>query len=159
MSRTEVLYSSAGNGRQYQQHQELRVLLQLLPGFIIIGVKLVQYRLSTLGLSPVSFDLPELPSFSPDNRLVNVPIERLGENDLVYSESFVLSPDKQYAFISLGDGRVVRIDKPMEEEIQWHSLGRTGDVDAPDSNMCGKGGPADTNKSEERCGLVLFSTN
>ena len=130
---------------------KLHVLLQLLPVFITI----VLARLSTLGLSPVSFDLPELPSFNPDNRLVNVPIERLGENDLVYPESFVLSTDKQYAFISLGDGRIVRIKEPMGEEIQWQTLGRTGDVDEVGSKTCGKGGPADISNSEEKCGRPL----
>ena len=97
-------------------------LLQLLPIIILICVRLVQHQLSSNNLSPISFNLPHLPEFKPDNRLVNVPIERIGEDDLVYPESFVLSPDEKYAFISLGDGRIIRIDGPKEENIKWFSL-------------------------------------
>jgi len=130
-------------------------LLQLLPLLILICVRLVQHQLSSNNLSPISFNLPHLPEFTPDNRLVNVPIERIGEDDLVYPESFVLSPDEKYAFISLGDGRIMRIDGPKEENIKWLSLGRTGNVGEDMSKQCGKGGPADLNNMEEFCGRPL----
>ena len=130
-------------------------LLQLLPILILICVRLVQHQLSSNNLSPISFNLPHLPEFKPDNRLVNVPIERIGEDDLVYPESFVLSPDEKYAFISLGDGRIIRIDGPKEENINWLSLGRTGNVGEDMSKQCGKGGPADLNNMEEFCGRPL----
>ncbi len=126
-------------------------LLQILPVLILVIVKLVQYKLRSLGLAPIAFDLPELPTFTPDNRLANVSIEKLGENDLVYPESIVLSPDEKFAFISLGDGRIVRINDPIDADITWDTIVRTG----IDDDQCGKGGPADDNDMEQKCGRPL----
>ena len=129
----------------------IRTVLQILPVLILVIVKLIQYKLQSLGLAPIPFDLPELPTFTPDNRLANVPIEKLGEHDLVYPESFVLSSDEKFAFISIGDGRIVRINDPSKADISWDTIGRTGIED----DQCGKGGPADDNDMERKCGRPL----
>ena len=131
----------------------IRTVLQILPVIILINVKLIQYKLRSLGLAPIAFDqhAPELPTFAPDNRLANVPIEKLGENDLVYPESFVLSPDGKFAFVSVGDGRIVRINDPSNADISWVTVVRTG----IDDDHCGTGGPADDNDMERKCGRPL----
>lgn len=131
----------------------IRTVLQILPVLILVIIKLVQYKLRSLGLAPIAFDqhAPELPTFTPDNRLANVPIEKLGENDLVQPESFVLSPDEKFAFISVGDGRIVRINDPSYADISWETVGRTGIND----DQCGRGGPTDDNDMEQKCGRPL----
>ena len=130
---------------------KILLLLSVLPVIIVIFIKLIQSQLSLLEITPFAIELPELPSFNPDNRLANVMIEKLGEDDLIYPESFVVSPDKKYAFISLGDGRIVRLNEPSNKELTWQSIGRTG----ADYEQCGKGGPADDNNMEEECGRPL----
>eukprot|EP00578_Thalassiosira_sp_NH16_P026393 CAMPEP_0181101868 /NCGR_PEP_ID=MMETSP1071-20121207/13997_1 /TAXON_ID=35127 /ORGANISM="Thalassiosira sp., Strain NH16" /LENGTH=443 /DNA_ID=CAMNT_0023184775 /DNA_START=82 /DNA_END=1413 /DNA_ORIENTATION=- len=127
-------------------------LLKIIPAIILIGATLFQIRLSTLGLSPISFDLPDLPSLDADDRLAGVAIEKIGEGDLLYPEAFVLPPSEQYVFASLGDGRIVRINRPKsQDDLTWHTLVRTGN----DKPGCGKGGPADDTASEPVCGRPL----
>lgn len=134
------------------------MILQTLPVLVLVLAKLVQLRLSSLGLSPVAFDIPELPQLEAgDNRLANAPVEKIGEGDLMYPECLVLSPDEKHMFATLGDGRIVMIDRTKEasDELTWHTLARTGDEDA----RCGGGGPADFwpdgANMEEKCGRPL----
>ncbi|KAL3777947.1 hypothetical protein ACHAW5_008350 [Stephanodiscus triporus] len=122
----------------------------------------VRLRLSLLGLSPVSFVLPELPSFASDDRLVGVVVEKLGEDDLVYPECLVVSPDGRTMFASLGDGRIVRIRDPDSNVPTWETILRTGSPGDDDDDAmlrCGSGGPTDDHPDygprEEICGRPL----
>lgn len=63
----------------------------------------------------------------------------------------VSNTNKNYMFLSLGDGRIVRSYYNKEEELQWETLIHTGEHNVD----CGKGGPTDTNDAEERCGRPL----
>ncbi|KAL7457407.1 hypothetical protein ACHAWC_008967 [Mediolabrus comicus] len=126
--------------------------------FIIIFSVLVQLRLSALNLSPVSFILPDLPSVPEDDRLDNSLIEKIGENDLVYPEAIVVDPEHegQIAFVSLGDGRIIRIEPADDDdkswnELTWRTVVRTGEDDA----RCGSGGPSDESNMESKCGRPL----
>lgn len=131
-------------------------ILILLPVIIGSFAVLLQLRLSALGLAPVKFDLPDLPTLEPDNRLGNIPIEKIGENDLLYPECMVVSTDKKRgtcAFLSLGDGRIVRITGGNGwNDVVHQTVVRTG---ALNDNRCGMGGPADANNMEPSCGRPL----
>jgi len=137
-------------------------LLQVLPLLILAVVKIVQLRLAKLNLSPIYFDLPDLPDLLElDERLAtnNVNYEKIGEGgELPYPECLVLSSDEQYMFASLGDGRVARIGNPQADnldDLKIEFIGRTGE----DDENCGKGGPADTwadgANMESKCGRPL----
>jgi hypothetical protein len=127
---------------------------------------LVRIRLSYLGLSPISFVLPDLPNFVPDNRLAGVSVDRIGIDDLVYPECLVATRDRGYMFASLGDGRVVRLLDIDGPRPAWETIlgtGPTFDGDAEgereDGRRCGRGGPSDDHPSfgprEEFCGRPL----
>jgi hypothetical protein len=143
---------------------------------------LVRLRLSYLGLSPISFVLPDPPDFSPDNRLANVDIERIGTDDLVYPECLVASRNGKYMFASLGDGRIARLSDIDEPGVvpAWDAILRTGSIPLRDDDddddddatnpsppaairaaraRCGLGGPSDDHPiigpSEEDCGRPL----
>lgn len=150
----------------------LVLLLQILNVIIVICSVLVYLRLSALGLSPITFDVPDLPTLEADNRLANVAVEKIGEGDLLYPETLVVTPDEQHVFATLGDGRIVRIETPKSSgELAWHTLVRTGDPEIYGKNLdvnhgtkdathledskCGRGGPADDNNMEAKCGRPL----
>lgn len=139
-----------------------QVILLLLPVIITILASLLQLRLSALGLSPVAFDMPDLPTLGPDDRFAkNIHIEKIGENDLLYPEAIAISDNGDTAFISLGDGRVVRLVKGSSWDgvPQWETLVRTGGRKEGGTisheRYCGTGGPADLVNLEPRCGRPL----
>ena len=133
----------------------------------------VRLRLSHLNLSPQSFKLPDLPHFVPDNRLANVPIRILGNNDLVGPECLAITPNGKSMFASLGDGRIVRLsDIHSSSSPTWTTVMRTGPgintkscsgtaITKPHACFarCGAGGPGDDHAtfgpSEYICGRPL----
>ena len=72
-----------------------KVVLKTLTTILVLIAVLVQLRLSALGLSPISFDLPELPTVEYDDRLANIEVEKIGEDDLLYPEALVIDPDRR----------------------------------------------------------------
>ena len=143
----------------------------LIPTIIFYGLLavLLQLRLSSLGLSPISFELPDLPVAPSDYLdLAGIKIEKLGEGDLLYPEAIAVSKDKEStAFLSLGDGRIVRLNT---DTFEWQTVIYTGE-EAKTSDgkstlkdakvVCGRGGPADDTNMEALCGrpLGLWLTN
>ena len=132
----------------------------------------VHLRLSHLNLSPQSFTLPDLPHFIPDNRLADVPIQTLGNHDLIGPECLAITPDGRSMFASLGDGRIVRLsDINSSSSPTWTMVMRTGpgittkscNDTAPKPSACfvrcGAGGPGDDHAtygpSEYLCGRPL----
>ena len=71
------------------------MVLKPLTTILVLIAVLVQLRLSALGLSPISFDLPELPKVEYDDRLANIEVEKIGEDDLLYPEALVIDPDRR----------------------------------------------------------------
>lgn len=69
------------------------MVLKTLTTLLVLIAVLVQLRLSALGLSPIIFDLPELPTVEYDDRLANIEVEKIGEDDLLYPEALVIDPD------------------------------------------------------------------
>lgn len=131
-----------------------RVLAAVLP--IMVGL-LLHGRLAFLGLSPVSFDLPRplpLPDPRSTTRLGEVAFDLIGKDSIVYPEALVKSPDGKFAFLSLGDGRIVRMttkDTFEWRDLSWQTVVRTGE----ESEDCGSGGPSDENEIESICGRPL----
>ena len=123
---------------------------------ILVGV-LLHSRLAFLGLSPVNFDLPRplpLPNPGSTTRLHEVAFEIVGEDSILYPEALVKSPNGEFAFLSLGDGRIVRMttEDPLEwRDLSWQTVVRTGE----DSEDCGSGGPSDETEMESFCGRPL----
>ena len=134
----------------------------------------VRLRLSHLNLSPQPFTLPDLPHFVPDNRLADVPIRILGNNDLVGPECLATAPDGKSMFASLGDGRIVRLSEiDSSSSPTWTTVIRTGPgINTKSCNgtaatakpsacfaRCGAGGPGDDHAtfgpSEYICGRPL----
>lgn len=135
----------------------------------------VRLRLSYLNLSPQPFTLPDLPHFVPDNRLANVPIQKLGNNDLIGPECLAITPDGRSMFASLGDGRIVRLSdiNSSSPPTTWTTVMRTGPgITTKSCNgttatpkpracfvRCGAGGPGDDHAtfgpSEHICGRPL----
>jgi hypothetical protein len=116
----------------------------------------VSLRLSYLNLSPELFTLPDLPHFIPDNRLANIPIQTLGNNDLMGPECLAITPNGQSMFASLGDGRIVKLQNiNSSSSPTWSTVIRTGPgittkscndtVSKPSVCFvrCGAGGPSD----------------
>jgi hypothetical protein len=132
----------------------------------------VRLRLSYLNLSPELFKLPDLPHFIPDNRLANVQIQTLGNNDLIGPECLAITPNGQSMFASLGDGRIVKLQNiNSSSSPTWTTVIRTGPgittkscndtVSKPSVCFvrCGAGGPSDDHStfgpSEYVCGRPL----
>ena len=124
---------------------------------IVVGF-LLSSRLAFLGLSPVNFDLPRplpLPDPGSTTSLQDVAFDIVGlEDSIVYPEALVKSPDGKFAFLSLGDGRIVRMT--TKDTLEWRDLSfdtvvRTGE----DSEDCGSGGPSDETDMESTCGRPL----
>ena len=117
-----------------------------------------KYRLRYLGMSPITYVLPDLPDLLPDSRLGGGVINHIGEGDLIGPESFVVSKDPidgfPVLFAALADGRVVRIrENVVPGGMQWTTVVRTGEES--NDRPCGGGGPADRFETEESCGRPL----
>ena len=119
----------------------------------------VQYRLSTMGVSPVVSVLPSLPTFPSNGEgILTGKVQRIGIDDLMGPESLVTATHNgaEHMFAGLGDGRIVRLSGDGnggsgDHGLLWTMAMRTGD----DNAKCGKGGPADTTNTEEACGRPL----
>ena len=112
----------------------------------------IQLRLSSLGIAPISKELPPLGPFPQNDAIFTNKLQKIGEGDLVMPECLVVKDEQ--LFLSLGDGRIVKAyheERDGEQVLQWETLVRTGE----DYANCGKGGPTDTNDMEEKCGRPL----
>ena len=121
---------------------------------VAIVAAFIQYRLSATGVSPVVSVLPALPTFPSNEGILTGKVQRIGIGDLVGPESLVTATHNgaAYMFAGLGDGRIVRLSEDgNHDDLSWTTVIRTGE----DSEKCGKGGPADTTKTEEFCGRPL----
>jgi len=120
----------------------------------------VQYRLIKDGVSPVALSLPDLPEFpaisSKQNDLTGK-VEILGQNDLVGPECLVEATykGKELFFLSLADGRIVRLAHNSDGSTTWDTVVRTGSIpDDDDTGIC-KGDPHDSSNKESVCGRPL----
>lgn len=133
------------------------LLIALSQVAVFLGIAL-QIRLNGLGLNHVvEYDLPDLPDLPVVTvEIDDAAVERLGEGDLLYPESFATSPSGDHGFMSLGDGRIVRMD---ESGSSWQTVVRTGTTGIGNRQevhgSCGGGGPADVTDTESRCGRPL----
>jgi sugar lactone lactonase YvrE len=120
----------------------------------------VQYRLIKDGVSPVALSLPDLPEFpaitSTQNDLTGK-VEILGLNDLVGPECLVEATYKGKAllFLSLADGRIVRLTHNSDGSTEWDTVVRTGSIPHDDNTGICKGDPHDSSNKESVCGRPL----
>lgn len=134
----------------------MSILTRLATTAVALAI-IIQLRLSSLGIAPISKPLPPLLPWPANPQILTGKLQKIGEGDLLGPECLVLK--NGYMFMSLGDGRIVRawhVKEGNGENLQWETLVRTGDNSA--SANCGKGGPTDSTKTEETCGRPLGMT-
>eukprot|EP01065_Artemidia_motanka_P033426 TRINITY_DN40422_c0_g1_i1.p1 TRINITY_DN40422_c0_g1~~TRINITY_DN40422_c0_g1_i1.p1 ORF type:complete len:418 (+),score=120.27 TRINITY_DN40422_c0_g1_i1:66-1319(+) len=102
-------------------------------------------------LDPVPLDIHELPTLPPNNKLRAA--EHIGVSSLIGPESMVRASagGRDELFMSLADGRIVRLWVGEGGKEQWETVVRTGVV----LSGCGRGGPGEKESPEHLCGRPL----
>lgn len=118
---------------------------------------LIQHRLKIDGVSPIALSLPDLPEFPTTFKDITGKVETLGHGDLVGPECLVSTTykRKQILFLSLADGRIVRLAHNADGSVYWKTMVRTGSIPADDDTGICVGDPHDSKNKESVCGRPL----